>query len=103
MPRDLETICLKCLRKEPAKRYASAEALAEDLRRSGRGGQSWPGQVGPAIERTAKWVLCNPVITESVGRRGDGGGGRRDWYLSRSTLRRGSRPPSDRQCGRGEA
>lgn len=59
IPRDLETVCLKCLEKEPRDRYASAAAFAEDLRR-------WlddePILAKPptAAVRTLKWVRRNP-------------------------------------------
>jgi serine/threonine protein kinase/predicted Zn-dependent protease len=59
VPRDLETVCLKCLRKEPRQRYADCRELAGDLRRWLDGEPIHARPIG-VIERSFKWARRKP-------------------------------------------
>jgi tetratricopeptide (TPR) repeat protein len=66
VPRDLDTICLKCLEKAPAKRYARSSELAEDLRRFLDGRPIVARPVGP-VGRAWRWCKRRPLPASLIG------------------------------------
>jgi tRNA A-37 threonylcarbamoyl transferase component Bud32 len=66
VPRDLEVICLKCLEKDPRRRYASADALAEDLTRW-QAGEPITARPVSRLEQARLWIRRHPTATALVG------------------------------------
>jgi eukaryotic-like serine/threonine-protein kinase len=66
LPADLETICLKCLQKNPAKRYTTALEMAEDLARW-QSGDAITARPVSSAERVYRWTIRNPMMAVLIG------------------------------------
>jgi eukaryotic-like serine/threonine-protein kinase len=66
VPRDIETICLKCLQKEPSKRYETAKALCDDLR-SFLDGRPILARRTSGVERSWRWCRRNRFVAGMAG------------------------------------
>jgi serine/threonine protein kinase/Tfp pilus assembly protein PilF len=66
IPRDIETICLKCLSKDPQRRYTTAAALIDDLQRFQRGDPISARRPG-SWERVRRWLRRHPSFAAFVG------------------------------------
>src|SRR5262249_37667575 len=67
VPADLELICLKCLEKEPPRRYASAEQLADELAAFWEGKPLLDTRGVRFVERLWRWSLRNPALAGACG------------------------------------
>jgi WD40 repeat protein/predicted Ser/Thr protein kinase len=65
VPRDLETVCLKCLEKDPSRRYRSAGLLADDLGRF-RAGAAVSARPISVLERLGRWRRRNPALAAAL-------------------------------------
>lgn len=66
IPRSLATICLKCLEKQPAARYASAGELADDLERYLKG-EEVEARSGGVVQRVRRWLRREPALASRLG------------------------------------
>lgn len=66
VPLDLEAICLKCLEKDPARRYSTAQDLATDLRRF-LAGEVVVARAVSSAERIVRWCRCRPALASLSG------------------------------------